>query len=240
MTDSTTQPVPLPAQLEYTRELLRVYRTMLRDEADTAQAQQHLELGERTLSAVQRVIDAADKRARDAAAMPAGCPTPSECRGSACHGECLPSSVKLVAHAAPSVPIVGTLIRHALSGDVERVRAYGVLLCDDMETREPGSAKYLRRIVAGDFGETVRLATMAVQPGWIAADGFGDMPEEGRDVLIVVDTHGLDGELPFVTVARWNGELAWWSDEQDCQYQVEQVTYWQPLPEPPATKGETT
>lgn len=39
--------------------------------------------------AIQRVVDEFDKRARDAAAMPAGCPTPSECRGSVCHGECL-------------------------------------------------------------------------------------------------------------------------------------------------------
>ena len=39
--------------------------------------------------AVQRVIDAADKRARDRAAMPAACPTPTGCREHGCHGECL-------------------------------------------------------------------------------------------------------------------------------------------------------
>jgi hypothetical protein len=40
--------------------------------------------------AVQRVIEEADKRARDKAAMPAACPTPSGCRGNGCHGACLP------------------------------------------------------------------------------------------------------------------------------------------------------
>lgn len=50
--------------------------------------------------AVQRVIDAADKRAADKAAMPAGCPTPTECRRSACHGGCLePSTREAAEHA---------------------------------------------------------------------------------------------------------------------------------------------
>ena len=42
--------------------------------------------------AVQRVIDEADRRAADKAAMPARCPTPTECRRSACHGGCLEPS----------------------------------------------------------------------------------------------------------------------------------------------------
>jgi hypothetical protein len=44
--------------------------------------------------AVQRVIDEADKRARDKAAMPAACPTPTDCREHGCHGECLPPNVR--------------------------------------------------------------------------------------------------------------------------------------------------
>jgi hypothetical protein len=64
MTDSTTPPVPIADQIAFTTELVRVYRTMLRDEADTAQSRQHLEHGERTLSAVvstlQRVAASAD------------------------------------------------------------------------------------------------------------------------------------------------------------------------------------
>ena len=42
--------------------------------------------------AVQRVIDAADKRARDKAAMPSACTTPTDCRQHGCHGGCLPSA----------------------------------------------------------------------------------------------------------------------------------------------------
>ena len=50
--------------------------------------------------AVQRVIDEADKRAADKAAMPDRCPTPTECRGSACHGGCLePSTREAAEHA---------------------------------------------------------------------------------------------------------------------------------------------
>lgn len=48
--------------------------------------------GQKMTPAVQRVIDAADKRARDKAAMPADCPTPTGCREHGCHGECLPDS----------------------------------------------------------------------------------------------------------------------------------------------------
>ena len=43
--------------------------------------------------AVQRVIDAADKRARDAAVMPSGCSTPTGCREHGCHGECMTPNV---------------------------------------------------------------------------------------------------------------------------------------------------
>jgi hypothetical protein len=50
--------------------------------------------------AVKRVIDEADKRAADKAAMPAQCPTPTECRRSACHGGCLPPSS--AAHGSPA------------------------------------------------------------------------------------------------------------------------------------------
>lgn len=45
--------------------------------------------------AVQRVIAAADKRARDAAAMPGGCPTPTGCREHGCHGDCLPPNAEV-------------------------------------------------------------------------------------------------------------------------------------------------
>ena len=40
--------------------------------------------------AVQRVIDEADKRARDKAAMPEACPTATGCREHGCHGACMP------------------------------------------------------------------------------------------------------------------------------------------------------
>lgn len=40
--------------------------------------------------AIQRVIDAAEKRKRDKSAMPAGCTSPTGCREHGCHGECLP------------------------------------------------------------------------------------------------------------------------------------------------------
>ena len=43
--------------------------------------------------AVQRVIDDADKRARDKAAMPAACPTATGCREHGCHGACMPPNV---------------------------------------------------------------------------------------------------------------------------------------------------
>jgi hypothetical protein len=42
--------------------------------------------------ALQRVIDEADKRARDRAAMPPCCTTPTGCREHGCHGACLPAA----------------------------------------------------------------------------------------------------------------------------------------------------
>lgn len=65
--------------------------------------------------------------------------------------------------ARPSVPIVGTLMKHALSGDTVRARSYAQLLCDDMDKQVPGSAKYLRRVLTGDLGLTVRPASPPVQ-----------------------------------------------------------------------------
>lgn len=53
------------------------------------------------------------------------------------------------------------------------------------------------------------------------------MPEEGVDVLIVF---GLDR---VVTIARWNGERAWWSDEGRVQFPADEVTHWCPLLAPP-------
>ena len=44
--------------------------------------------------AVQRVIDEADRRARDKAAMPAACLTPSGCREHGCRGDCLPPNAR--------------------------------------------------------------------------------------------------------------------------------------------------
>lgn len=49
--------------------------------------------------AVQRVIEEADKRARDKAAMPAACPTPTGCRKHGCHGECMPPNDGVEPHA---------------------------------------------------------------------------------------------------------------------------------------------
>jgi hypothetical protein len=40
--------------------------------------------------AVQRVIDEAEKRARDREAMPAACPTATGWREHGCHGACMP------------------------------------------------------------------------------------------------------------------------------------------------------
>jgi len=51
--------------------------------------------------AVQRAIEAADKRARDKAAMPPACPTPTACREHGCHGECLPPNPKLTGTKCP-------------------------------------------------------------------------------------------------------------------------------------------
>lgn len=59
--------------------------------------------------ALQRVIDAADQRARDNAAMPATCPTASGCRAHGCHGACLPTTT---GHAAS--PMREDEIRSAL------------------------------------------------------------------------------------------------------------------------------
>jgi hypothetical protein len=47
--------------------------------------------GQQMTPELQRVIDAADKRERDKAAMPSGCTTPTGCRENGCHGECLPT-----------------------------------------------------------------------------------------------------------------------------------------------------
>ena len=44
--------------------------------------------------AVQRVIDEADKRARDKMAMPVACPTATGCREHGCHGACMPPNVR--------------------------------------------------------------------------------------------------------------------------------------------------
>jgi len=41
---------------------------------------------------LQELIEAADKRARDKAVMPANCTTPTGCREHGCHGACLPSA----------------------------------------------------------------------------------------------------------------------------------------------------
>lgn len=46
---------------------------------------------QRMTPALQRVIDAADKRERDRTAMPPACPTPTGCRENGCHGECIPA-----------------------------------------------------------------------------------------------------------------------------------------------------
>jgi hypothetical protein len=54
------------------------------------------------------------------------------------------------------------------------------------------------------------------------------MPEEGVDVLIVF---GVD---EVVTIARWDGERAWWSDEERVKFPAVDVTHWMPLPPPPA------
>ncbi len=61
------------------------------------------------------------------------------------------------------MPIVGTLMKHALSGDTVRARSYAQLLCDDMDKQVPGSAKYLRRVLSGDLGPTVHPASPPVQ-----------------------------------------------------------------------------
>jgi hypothetical protein len=55
--------------------------------------------GQPMTPAVQRVIDEADRRARDKAAMPAACPTPTGCREHGCHGECMPPNVELTGTA---------------------------------------------------------------------------------------------------------------------------------------------
>ena len=73
--------------------------------------------------------------------------------------------------AHPCLPIVGTMMRHALAGDVERVRAYAGLLCDDMDKQVPGSAKYLRRVLTGDLGPKVHPASPPVQAEQAAQQG---------------------------------------------------------------------
>lgn len=62
--------------------------------------------------AVQAVIDAADKRERDKAAMPADCTTPTGCRENGCHGACLPAVTKPI-----KLPHIPSKLAVALVGD---------------------------------------------------------------------------------------------------------------------------
>jgi hypothetical protein len=59
------------------------------------------------------------------------------------------------------------------------------------------------------------------------------MPGKGIDVLVRVDPsldEFSDAEPAFTTIARYDGEMSWWSDERDARYPVEVVVRWKPLP----------
>ena len=76
----------------------------------------------------------------------------------------------VLAAAPPPAPVaqpyaseIAKIIRHARAGNMDGVRSYALLLCDKMDAADPGSSKYLRRVVEGDDGELVHLAAPVAQ-----------------------------------------------------------------------------
>jgi putative transcriptional regulator len=88
---------------------------------------------------------------------------------------------------------------------------------------EQDGGEYARRMHAG-LWELFKIKTCA---GWTPCTAR--MPEQGVDVLVVVDAKENADEPPFVTISRWSGN-AWWSDEGWCVYHSATIRHWMPLP----------
>ena len=126
--------------------------------------------------AVQRVIDEADKRARDKAAMPAACQTPTGCREHGCHGECLPP------------------------GANERQDAYRCIApackplgCSGCNCAVPADvyAALGRAFSEAENAKVADLAMMLKTCAW--ALRRGSAPDLGERALVLLKKHGLLG-----------------------------------------------